>query len=143
MSPRSVLICRGEVLTAEKCEAYRENWAESAVEGGKQVSAEVRQKAAGPGTELKKLIEQLGLVERKGCKCRKMARKMNRWGTAGCREHKAEIVAHLNEAYHNLTWTDVAAFALRAAAAGLAFKMATVGPAEWLVSEAIRRSESA
>ncbi len=48
-----------------------------------------------PGEHLRNLLTTLGI---KGNKCpgmcKEMASKMDEWGTAGCREHKAEIVAH-------------------------------------------------
>ena len=50
----------------------------------------------GPGTELKRLLGSFGIKSKeKGCGCRSMALKMDRWQAEGCRQHKAEIIDHL------------------------------------------------
>jgi hypothetical protein len=49
----------------------------------------------GPGTELKRILAMLGITDTSGCGCADMLRRMNRWGVAGCREHRQEIVDHL------------------------------------------------
>lgn len=67
---------------------------------------------------------------------------MDRNGVEWCKANKPRLVRHLKKAYSKLAWHDVSAFAIRATAAGLAFKMLAGGPAEWLVEEAIRRSEA-
>lgn len=97
----------------------------------------------GPGWHLKLVLSELG-IRPDGCagECHKMAAQMDAWGPAGCREHKQEIVAHLHKAYSKLAWHDVAAFAARAVASGLAFKIGFGDAAEWLVEESIRRSEA-
>src|SRR5262245_6680431 len=51
----------------------------------------------GPGTELRVIREQLGLAF-VGCKCEEHAAQMNRWGVAGCREHRIEIAGWLHAA---------------------------------------------
>ena len=47
----------------------------------------------GPGSELKKLIPKL--FGGGGCGCNDYAKKMDRWGVAGCESRFDEIVAHL------------------------------------------------
>src|SRR5262245_39426508 len=59
------------------------------------------------GDALKSLIDQLGLRRKNGCRCRQMIAKMNRWGVAGCRERRAEIIEHLAAAYHGLSWAEI------------------------------------
>ena len=49
----------------------------------------------GPGTELRKLIPDWAVQFEKGCSCRDIARKMDRWGPAGCRKNEAYLVNHL------------------------------------------------
>ena len=56
---------------------------------------QTKRPAAGPGTELKKLLGKIGIVERNGCKCRDMAVKMDRWGPDGCEQHMDKILEHL------------------------------------------------
>ena len=55
---------------------------------------------AGPGTELKKILSELGITSQK-CPgyCQEWIDRMNTWGVEGCRAHRGEIMAHLNEAY--------------------------------------------
>lgn len=48
----------------------------------------------GPGCQLRKLLKEIGFTE-SGCGCAEMAAKMDRWGPAGCIEHMAEILDHL------------------------------------------------
>ena len=50
----------------------------------------------GPGTQLKNMLGWVGIrAKEKGCKCGHMQKKMDRWGAAGCRDHKQEILDHL------------------------------------------------
>lgn len=46
MRGRAYQICRGEVLTPEKCQIYRENWAKLAAELPSEPSPEMRALAA-------------------------------------------------------------------------------------------------
>ena len=64
----------------------------------------------GPGTELRRLLEELGLHESAGCQCDQHAAQMNRWGIDGCREHRPEIVVWLKDAQTKAgTWDLIAA----------------------------------
>lgn len=69
----------------------------------------------GPGTELHKLLHQLGFSIG-GCSCQKWINKMNVWGVDGCREHRAEIIAHLE------TMKDAASLTEKLKAGALAIK---------------------
>lgn len=69
----------------------------------------------GPGTELKKLLAELGITGVQGCGCERKAGAMNRWGVAGCRERFAEIRQWLVNARGKATWTET----IRAATAVL------------------------
>jgi hypothetical protein len=55
-------------------------------------------KATGPGTELKKLLQSLGIPNAwcEGCKGR--AKQMDAWGVEGCRQHLDTIAGWLKEA---------------------------------------------
>lgn len=53
--------------------------------------------AAGPGTELKRLLRTAGFKRRPGCRCDRRARWMDRRGTAWCRRHQDVIVGWLRE----------------------------------------------
>lgn len=47
------------------------------------------------GTELSKLIPDWAVQFEGRCGCRDMARKMDRWGLAGCEANRKAIVDHL------------------------------------------------
>lgn len=82
--------------------------------------------AEGPGTELKAMLSALG-ISPDNCNCNARAAQMNRWGVAGCCEHRLEIAEWLREA-----------------AAGKVTEFAVTDPAEAflpLVDEAIRRAD--
>lgn len=130
-SARNVAICRGEVLTPAKCAAYRENW--------KLLSGVIitPPPATGPGTELKKLIGDYGLVPTSSCSCEAMILQMNAWGIAGCQEHRAEILAHLRKAYKSTANFAKLSAGLIAIASGLPLTL------EGLLDEALRRAELA
>jgi hypothetical protein len=99
MGERAHAICRGDVLTPDKCEAYRENWRRLAA--GEAVSS--RQLPPGPGTHLAAILRELGIPKTAGCGCDEMLAKMNQWGPDGCGAHRAEILTHLQSAYAHAT----------------------------------------
>lgn len=51
----------------------------------------------GPGTHLKRLLRQFGIVDREGCGCRDKAREMDRRGVEWCAENIDTIVGWLRE----------------------------------------------
>jgi hypothetical protein len=88
------------------------------------------------GDALTALLREYGLAAKSTCSCKSWAGKMNEWGIAGCQSHRAEIVAHLGEAYHSATWWDTLKAAGSAAYKSLPL---TLGG---MVDEAIRRAET-
>jgi hypothetical protein len=96
----------------------------------------------GVGTAITDLIQSLGMKPRPGCFCKSMARKMNNWGPAGCREHRDEIIAHLNRAYsEQSTWATIRA-AYHAAASGAVFDwLNPLDPAGSLLDRALAVAE--
>lgn len=58
-------------------------------------TASVPNLVLGCGDYLAQLLATLEQTKTAGCGCGPMLDKMNAWGPAGCREHRAEIVAHL------------------------------------------------
>ena len=93
----------------------------------------------GPGAELAKLIEDIGVRPSASCQCERRAAQMNDWGVAGCRENHAVIIGWLKESFHELTlWNKV-----KLAAASLtASWLNPLRPFESLLDEAIRRAEA-
>ena len=88
------------------------------------------------GDVMTSLLKEYGLAAKSTCSCKSWAGKLNEWGVAGCREHRAEIIAHLNEAYHAATWWDT----FKAAGSAVYHSLPlTLGG---MVDEAIRRTEN-
>lgn len=52
----------------------------------------VPRESSGPGTELKKLLESIGIKASPTCKCNKTAKKMDKWGPEESLLHIEEIV---------------------------------------------------
>lgn len=75
---------------------------------------------AGPGTELKKLLAELGLTGAQGCGCNSKAAQMNRWGVEGCRERAEQIADWLREARGKATWGETIRAAVAVVSRGLA-----------------------
>lgn len=52
----------------------------------------------GPGTELQKILKELGFNLKESCGCGQRSKTMDEWGVEGCRKHRAQIVSWLKEA---------------------------------------------
>lgn len=89
----------------------------------------------GPGTELKKMLNLIGLGTFGGCGCNGMARKMNEWGPQGCREHFDEIHQWLKNAARTTKWKAYIKAGWNAVTNGIPVTI------DGLIHEAIRRAE--
>ena len=98
------------------------------------------QTQAGPGTELKKILASLGASVVKECTCELLAAQMNHWGIAGCREHRAEIVEHLEKAAGELGRYEQVKAMLLAFATGIAWSIDIADPFGSLVDQAIKQA---
>lgn len=94
--------------------------------------------AAGPGTELKKLLAEIGAEDSPTCPCNARAAEMDRWGVEGCAERREEIVAWLKEAWKSLGWGERVRLAARAAWEGHA---SLSDPWGAMVDKAIERAK--
>lgn len=94
-----------------------------------------------PGSRLAMLIHSLG-QKPDNCdgSCKEMIVKMNDWGIEGCREHRVEIVKHLNKAYKKMTTREKFMAAAGAWEAGLGMKINPLDITGSLVDIAIERS---
>ena len=92
----------------------------------------------GPGTELKAILETLGIEAGPTCDCRARANQMDLWGVDGCREHREQILAWMREGQARWGWKEKLAAAAKAVQSGLAFKLNPLDPFPSLVDEAIR-----
>jgi hypothetical protein len=95
----------------------------------------------GPGTELKRLLESLGVHNVENCSCRERMEEMNRWGVAGCKERRNEIVDWMREGAPRFGWSVVVGAAFKAVTLGLAFKLDWLDPFPAIADEAILRAE--
>ena len=56
------------------------------------------QTTTGPGTQLKNMLAWFNIkAKEKGCGCRSYQKKMDRGGPQWCRDHKQEILSHLEK----------------------------------------------
>jgi hypothetical protein len=91
----------------------------------------------GPGTELHSMLQTLGFkIGGPGCGngCQAWIDRMNHWGVDGCREHRDEIIDHLERQKDNAALSAKLKAGALALAAGLPL---TIGG---LVDEAINRA---
>lgn len=95
--------------------------------------------ASGPGTELKKLLDLMGLYAKASCGCSDRAVKMNQKGIAWCRENKQEIVDWLTGESKKASWGEKLVAGARAIANGIILNPAD--PLGSLVDLAIERAE--
>jgi len=91
------------------------------------------QASAGPGSQLWRLLESLGVQHKSDCACLTRAEQMNAWGQAGCREHRDEILTWMREGQDRFGWRDKLTAATRAVTTGLAFRLNPLDPfpASW------------
>jgi hypothetical protein len=67
---------------------------------------------------------------------------MDRWGVAGCKQHREQIIEWLREGAPRWKWTDHLAAAAKAVITGYAFRLNAADPFPSLVDEAIRQAEA-
>lgn len=72
----------------------------------------------GPGTELKKIFDSLGIHPKASCQCAARMDEMNRRGVQGCLDTKAEILGWLQEAYGESSFSERATAGILAIANG-------------------------
>lgn len=97
----------------------------------------------GPGSQLWRLLESLGVRHTADCQCLTRAEQMNAWGPAGCRLARAEIVEHMRTHAPAYGWATFVQAAGRAVLTGLAWRIDLTDPYGSLVDEAIRLAEVA
>jgi hypothetical protein len=70
----------------------------------------IKRDTVGPGTNLKRILIEIGIASDSYCGCDAFAVKMNRWGVEGCEVRKNEIIEHLN--MQAISWLDMVKVAL-------------------------------
>lgn len=93
----------------------------------------------GPGTELKKLLQELGISMKSSCDCSSHATQMNLWGVAGCRQRRETIVAWLREAATEATLRERLTAGMNGILRGIVVN--PLDPCPNLVDLAIQRAE--
>jgi hypothetical protein len=97
----------------------------------------------GPGSQLWKLLESLGVKHKVDCGCLGRAEQMNAWGVAGCRASRADIVAWMLAGKDDYGWSTIVKAGGMAVLTGVAWRLSILDPYGSLVDEAIRRAEQA
>lgn len=95
----------------------------------------------GPGTELKKLLKEIGIEENPRCDCNAKARQMDAWGIDGCQERLDTIVKWMKDNYVRWGWKDRVTAAAKAVKTGLAFKLNPLDPFPSLIQAAIEEAK--
>lgn len=113
----------------------------------------------GPGTEMKKLLKEMGIEATAKCACNARALQMDLWGADGCEENFDLIVEWLQDGSEQwiaevikeddqekkVTWADKIkkkiSIAKNALLSGVAFKINPLKPYESLVRESIKRCQ--
>jgi hypothetical protein len=101
-------------------------------------------KGSGAGTEMKKMLNSIGIYPTPTCTCTKMAKDMDEWGPEICKTKKPEILAAVRENYDKWGWREklnIFVASGKAVMTGLAFKLNPLDPIGSLIDEAIRRAE--
>ena len=99
MSERMHKICRGEVLTPEKCESYRQMWLRQRQREPEGATS------LGVGTVLKKIVERkYKLSSHAGCQCNQRAAEMDKKGIEWCEQNKQIIAGWLTEGAAERFW---------------------------------------
>lgn len=104
----------------------------------------------GVGSQIWRLLGQIGVKHDPNCDCMGWAEKLNQWGVAGCRLARAEIVERLQHARKQYGWARSIQAAARAAAnaagdlaAGRRPWLNPLDPYGSLVDEGIRLAQQA
>lgn len=98
-------------------------------------------RADGPGTELKLILEMLGVSADADCGCGSIINAMNQWGVDGCQKNRKAIEVHLRNRAAELGWVAKLKIAAAAIVSGMAFKLDPTNPSPGLLDEALRRAE--
>lgn len=105
-------------------------------------------RVGGPGTELFKMLKEIGIEDREGCSCKATAEQMDLWGAKGCRipENFSWIVGEIDKNAEYWSWSEKLAIAAKASLNPsnwkLGWKINPLAVNRSLVEEAIRRAES-
>jgi len=105
-------------------------------------------KGYGPGTELKKILDSLGIHAPENCGCRATMRAMDDLGVEGCRDQFDMIVNKIRENADKWGWGKLSGLAklpaagLRAIVSGLAFRVNPLDPIPGVVEQAILAAEA-
>lgn len=98
-------ICKGLALTPERRALYRELWVlqEKGIQS-QGLKGSLRKTGKGPGSHLKLLLSNVGLVDDGKCGCKELSELMDMWGPKGCQENRTFILDKLKENAKSLGW---------------------------------------
>lgn len=97
----------------------------------------------GVGSQVKRILAELGIYASSGCNCEGKALDWDRQGLEWCETHQEELVETLREKEKSLGW--VASLLLRATAifSKIAWKLDIQDPARGIIQEALKRAKDA
>lgn len=96
----------------------------------------------GPGGELAEILRTMAVEAGPGCDCKARQAQMDAWGVAGCREHRAEILAWIEDGAPRWGWVEKLKAAALAVKSGLAWRLSPTDPYGSLIDLAIDRAEA-
>lgn len=102
---------------------------------------EAQDLTAGPGTELKKLLNRFGIKPKRTCQCNSRMLQMDQWGVAGCRANRDTILAWMREEFAQLGWLTRIKLGVAAAGSMLFGPSAALDPVAAVVDLAIQLAD--
>lgn len=97
----------------------------------------------GVGSQLWRMLEELGIKHNSNCECLSWAERMNKWGPQGCREQFKEITEHLKKSALSYGWINLSKTIINSSFSNLSFHLDPLHPFQSLLNEAISRAEKA
>jgi hypothetical protein len=94
-----------------------------------------------PGSQLWRLLTELGIQHKPTCNCLSLAERMNAWGAVGCRLARTDIIAAMRTNAKEYGWLDVARAAAKAVSTGIAWRLDLTDVYGSLIDESIRRAQ--
>ena len=93
---------------------------------------------SGVGSQLWKLLSNIGIKHTTSCSCLEWAERMNLWGPELCDKNRAQIIEHMKNSAKNYGWGDIGIAVIKAVTNSIAFRLSILDPYGSLLDEAIR-----
>lgn len=96
----------------------------------------------GPGTEMLRLTEELGVESKPGCSCKSTARTMDKLGVDGCRDRINELVLTVESNWDSWGWKEKVMAVSKASWKAVGLGINPTDPLRCLLELAINRAET-